>query len=135
MMYNKAKRSDFMKRSIFHIPWQSKTRGRARYAAGSRYSASLRNRKLTRSMSSGVRGLGCTLFRAVATIVDATQRDPRLPPWVGGGRWRLRRGVDGGLRTDGRRVGDVFRRWPLSGASVSPLDLSAGGRESCWLRC
>ena len=81
-MYNNAKRLDFMKRLIFYIPHQSVMRGRARCAAGARYSASLRSRLLTRAMSSGVGGLGQTRFRAV----NATQRDPRLPPRVHGGR-------------------------------------------------
>ena len=86
MTDNNAKRSDFMKRLIFYIPHQSKTRWRARYAARARHSASLRSLLLTRSMSSGVGGLGQTLFRAIATIVDTMQRDPRLPTCVSGGR-------------------------------------------------
>ena len=136
MTNNNARCTDFMKRLIFHIPHQSVSSWRTRCAAGTRHSASLRSLELTRSISSGVGGLGRLFFRADATSVDATKRDPRLPPWVGGGRWRLRRGVYGGLRMDRRRVGD-FIRWRrlFLRASTSSLDLFAGGRESCWLRC
>ena len=131
MTNNKVKSTDFMKRLILCIPHQSVSRWRTRCAAGASHSASLRSLELTRSITSGVGGSGRRLLRADATIVDATKRDPRLPPWVGGGRWRRGRGVDGGLRTDMRRVGDVFcGRWSLSRASPSSLDSFAGGRES-----
>ena len=89
MTNNKAKLStDFMKRLTLFIPHQSVTRWRTRGAAEASHSASLRSLELTRSIVSGVGCSGQRLLRADATIVDATKRDPRLPPWVGGGRWR-----------------------------------------------
>ena len=76
------------------------------------------------------------LRRASNTIVDATERDPRLPPLIGGGRWRSTRGVGGGLTTDLRRAGVRFLGgWAFPGTAASTLDRFDGGRESCWLRC
>ena len=71
-------------------------------------------------------------------IVDATERDPRLPCWVLGGRCRteLRRrpvgGVCGGLGVDVESgLGDGLRRRVLSWPSSSSLghDAVDGGRE------
>ena len=86
MTNNKAKRSDFMKRLISIIPHQSVASRRTRCAARPRHSASLRSLELTRSISLSVGGLELHLRRASDTIVDATERDPRLPPLIGGGR-------------------------------------------------
>ena len=112
MTNNNARCTDFMKRLLFHIPHQSVSAWRTRRAAGARHSASLRSLELTRSISLSVGGLDLHLRRASDTIVDATERDPRLPLRVTGGRdavrrgrtagsWRTTDGVDGGLSISG----------------------------------
>ena len=80
--------ADFMKRLIRFIPPQSVPKGGTRDAARPRHSARARNFRLIRRMSVGVGGLACARFRADVRIVDATERDPRLPCWVFGGRCR-----------------------------------------------
>ena len=91
---------------------------------------------MTRSISLSVGGVDLHLRRLSDRIVDATERDPRLPSLIGGGRWRLTRGVGGGLKTDLRRDGVwLLGGWAFPGTAASTLDRIAGGRESCWLRC
>ena len=91
---------------------------------------------MTRSISLSVGGVDLHLRRVSDKIVEATEQDPQLPPLIGGGRWRLTRGVGGGLTTDLRRAGVRFLGgWAFPGTAASTLDQFAGGRESCWLRC
>ena len=111
-------------------------RGGTRDAARPRHSARARNFWLIRRMSVGVGGLACARFQALQRIVDATERDPRLPCWVLGGRcrtdWR-RRSTGGGLGVAGEDVfGDALRRRSLPGSASSSLghDVVDGGRES-----
>ena len=81
-------------------------------------------------------------------MFEATERDPRLPRWVCGGRVRTDRrrrpagGVSGGVgvRAEGAlddAVGDGLRRWSLPRTSASSLwrDFVDGGRESWCDRC
>ena len=78
-------------------------------------------------------------MRALAIIIDATERDPRLPLRVTGGWWRTGLGVCGGLgvggEDGGRRaedgVGVLSRRWRLSRAFLLSLETGvvAGGRK------
>ena len=91
---------------------------------------------MTRSISLSVGGVDLHLRRLSDRIVDATERDPRLPSLIGGGRWRLTRGVGGRLKTDLRRAGvRLLGGWAFPGTAASTFDRFAGGRESCWLRC
>ena len=73
------------KTNLLHPP-QSVPEGGTRDAARPCHSARARNFRLIRRMSVGVGGLACARFRALERIVDATERDPRLPCWVLGGR-------------------------------------------------
>ena len=78
--------TDFMKRLICFIPPSSYHEGGREMRPDLVTAPRARNFRLTRRMSSGVGGLACARFRALVIIVDATERDPRLPCWVLGGR-------------------------------------------------
>ena len=91
-----------------HHPPQTQAIGGARDAAQPHQAmARLCNFRLTRWILSGVGGRGWTCLRADATIVDATQRNARLPCWVGGGQRRSEEEVGGGRSLAGE-VGDGF---------------------------
>ena len=73
----------FMKRLIRIIPPKT-----VEDASRPSHSARARSFRLIRRMSVGVGGLAWARFRAEESRVEATQRDPRLPCWVRGGRCR-----------------------------------------------